>query len=119
MTENNVAAQAGDEPMPCPFCGKHEHAPDCYFTLQEIMLSGLASDLSMVPDVIAAWNRRVSPRATADVERDKAIKSALVFGLKVRGYLTAGTDTYKYGVELREMIEMFDFSRIATTKPGA
>lgn len=50
--------------LPCPFCGgdarNDAHADDCYFILHKAMVNAPNADLSMVPDVLKAWNRRAA-----------------------------------------------------------
>ncbi|WP_122408937.1 hypothetical protein [Pseudomonas viridiflava] len=66
MTNN----KPNDVLLPCPFCngdaGVPNHADDCYFTLSAQLKESSASDLSLVPDVLRAWNRRAILAQPAD-----------------------------------------------------
>jgi hypothetical protein len=58
------------ELKPCPFCGnemhKYKHADDCYFTLHAAISKAPDGDLSLIPDVLDAWNRRADKAAGQD-----------------------------------------------------
>jgi len=56
------------ELKPCPFCGlggekAGAHTDDCYFSLSAALRVAPKGDLSLVPDILTAWNRRASPAA--------------------------------------------------------
>lgn len=60
--------------LPCPFCGSDArndaHADDCYFTLYKGLQNAPEADLSMVPDVLSAWNRRAAIEANTPAVPD-------------------------------------------------
>jgi len=76
----NLAAQASDEPMPCPFCGGaprvEDDSDDRGNRVIECSGCGASVGANMLPDGWARWNRRATPRATADVERDEVLEDA-------------------------------------------
>lgn len=130
-TENNVAAQASDEPMPCPECSNE------YLAIRnDIHKDGRAFVYCDVCGCMApksVWNR-ITPRATADVERDKGLEAAAaLIDRKVNAYdddmgsTDQETGTREYpgdgGEWVNEMGELAEEIRalksVATTKPGA
>ena len=52
------------ELLPCPFCGSDArndaHADDCYFVLHKALNSAPEADISLIPKVLDAWNRRAA-----------------------------------------------------------
>lgn len=57
---------AAAELKPCPFCGGTAtpmHTDDCYFNMQQKLKDAPKGDLSLVPEVLAAWNRRAEGAA--------------------------------------------------------
>lgn len=79
--ENNVAAQAGDEPMPCPFCGGAPQVDEEHDDRGNRVIECAGCGANVGANMLSAgwrrWNQRVlSPRATADVERDKVLEEA-------------------------------------------
>ena len=53
---------------PCPFCGAATsdygtvHSDDCYFTMRRRRLKAPDGDLTLMPAVLDAWNRRTGER---------------------------------------------------------
>lgn len=99
MTENNVAAQAGDEPMLLPM------------TVADAMRIVRANGpyTQDIERAFAANVDQVSPRATADVERNKVLEEiAQHFDAKVLRCNPAYVSEF-----------VRDLKSVATTKPGA
>jgi len=68
---------ADGELLPCPFCGgdsharpEEQHEPGCYFIILARLKAAPRGDISLVPELLAAWNRRATPSpGKADAER--------------------------------------------------
>lgn len=110
MIENNVAAQAGDEPMPCPFCGA-----DAVLSDDKRHTTCLACS-AMTWIFVDNWNRR-APDKTASVARGIALEEAAVICSEhAQDQLHMGQHAESLVAEfLAEKIRKY----LATTKPGA
>lgn len=67
-----------EELKPCPFCGwdanaepESQHMPGCYFEVLDRLKAAPKSDLSLVPAMIKAWNRRAQPAEAEGVLADR------------------------------------------------
>ena len=101
--------------LPCPFCGgdarNDAHADDCYFILHKAMVNAPNADLSMVPDVLKAWNRRAalaqaqSLPAVPEIDYQALIDAAYKRDRKwAQG--TNGCIAFKHGAEwFRDQVE--------------
>lgn len=62
---NSGTVRVSRELLPCPFCGGNagvpDHTDDCYFTLAAQLKTSSASDCSLAPAVLRAWNNRAQP----------------------------------------------------------
>lgn len=62
---NSGTGSVSRELLPCPFCGGNagvpDHTDDCYFTLAAQLKTSSASDCSLAPAVLRAWNNRPQP----------------------------------------------------------
>lgn len=72
---NSGTVNVSRELLPCPFCGGNsevlDHADDCYFTLAAQLKTSSASDCSLAPAVLRAWNNRAQP---ADQQGEPVMK---------------------------------------------
>lgn len=66
-----------DELKRCPFCGgdanaqpQTQHLPGCYFDALAQLKAAPRGDLSMVPEVLLAWNRRHDDKRVAELEAE-------------------------------------------------
>lgn len=119
MTENNVAAQAGDEPMPCPFCGGAPQVDEEHDDRGNRVIECAGCGANVGANMLSAgwrrWNQRVlSPRATADVERDAERWQAF----RARDdFDSLSFDDFQD--QFRKDADRIIDAAIATTKPGA
>lgn len=70
------APTSAERALPCPFCGMSKnHSEDCYFTVHAQFGNAAEADLSLLPDLHDAWNRRAAMQ-TAEPANIKAIAKA-------------------------------------------
>jgi hypothetical protein len=76
----------------CPFCGGSGtpsiHSDDCYFTARQKVREAAPADLSMVPDLIAAWNRR-TPSSSHPAEGERQSIDSPAFKSLLGAYVGA------------------------------
>lgn len=56
--------------LPCPFCGGAlgQHDALCYFAIYAAVEQAPSGDLSLIPDLVDAWNRRATQPASAPAD---------------------------------------------------